>query len=283
FFPAHAGIVIFGLYLTGIAVAIGMGMLLRYTVFHNMPPTPFVLELPPYRLPTARCVLLQMWERTSSFLRNAWTLILVTSVAVWLLLAVPTGGTGSFAHTSVDQSAFATVAAALAPVFAPLGFGSWETSGALVTGLVAKEVVVSTFGQTYHVDDSTTQMVAPTTVGEDVLGIVSGLGIAIFDAFKALPSIIGIHLSPAEQGSAPDGLALAINAGFAASSGGHGGLAALAFMVFVLLYTPCMVSVAAARHEFGIRWMWISVIGQFVVAWAAALLVFQGGLLLGLG
>ncbi|MGB9632120.1 MAG: ferrous iron transport protein B, partial [Chloroflexaceae bacterium] len=72
-------------------------------------------------------------------------------------------------------------------------------------------------------------------------------------------------------------LAIAVRAGFEASSGGHGSLAALAFLVFVLLYTPCMTAVAAARHEFGSRWMWVSIVGQFAVAWLAALLVFQGG------
>jgi ferrous iron transport protein B len=241
FFPAQAGLVIFGLYVTGIVVAIGVGVLLRRTLFRNQPPAPFVLELPPYRLPTAGSVWRQMWERTTSFLRKAWTTILAASVAVWLLLAIPTGGLGRFVDTPVEQSAFAAVAGAAAPIFAPLGFGSWETSGALVTGLVAKEVVVGTLVQTYHV--------APA--GKDQ--------------------------------AVPDGLMTAIQAGFSASSGGHAALAALAFLVFVLLYTPCMAAVAAARHEFGNRWMWASVIGQFALAWLAALLVFQGGLLLGIG
>ncbi|NTW03495.1 MAG: ferrous iron transporter B, partial [Oscillochloris sp.] len=85
FFPAQAGMVIFGLYLTGIVTAIGLGVLLRRTLFRNQPPAPFVLELPPYRLPTARGVWGQMWERTASFLRKAWTIILSTSIGVWLL------------------------------------------------------------------------------------------------------------------------------------------------------------------------------------------------------
>lgn len=283
FFPAQAGQVIFGLYLTGIVVAIGMGMLLRRTLFRNQPAAPFVLELPPYRLPTARGVWRQMWERTAGFLRKAWTIILVTSVGVWLLLAVPVGGAGRFAATPVDQSAFAAVAGALTPAFAPLGFGSWETSGALVTGFVAKEVVVGTLIQTYAVEEpAAEETAAPATVGEDLLEIVTGFGAAAGDALRAIPGIVGITFGEAEEEAAPDGLATAIRSGFTASSGGHGALAALAFLVFVLLYTPCMVAVAAARHEFGNRWMWVSVVGQFVVAWLAALIVFQGGLLLGL-
>ena len=87
-----------------------------------------MLELPPYRLPTARGVWRQMWERTAGFLRKAWTIILATSVGVWLLLAIPVGGHGRFADTPVATSAFAAVSGVVAPVFAPLGFGSWETS-----------------------------------------------------------------------------------------------------------------------------------------------------------
>lgn len=284
FFPQQAGQVIFGLYLTGVLVAIGLGFLLKRTLFRNAPPAPFVMELPPYRLPTAWNIWRQMWERTAGFLRKAWTIILATNVVVWLLLAVPLGGPGAFASTDVSSSAFAALARVVAPVFAPLGFGSWETSGALATGLVAKEVVVGTIAQAYHVEAAEEPAGPPPTFGEDLAQIGGGLIGAAGDALAALPSIIG--LGQAEQAapeSAPDGLASAIRSGFDASSGGHGALAALAFLVFVLLYTPCMVATTAARHEFGVRWMWFSIVGQFGVAWLAALLVFQIGRLLGLG
>ncbi|PDV99818.1 ferrous iron transport protein B [Candidatus Chloroploca asiatica] len=277
FFPTMAGLVIFGLYLTGILVAIGLGMLLKRTLFGNELPTPFVIELPPYRLPTLRNIWHQMWERTSAFLQHAWTIILGTSMVVWLLLALPVSGEGSFADTDVDQSAFAAVSGVMTPVFAPLGFGSWETSGALLTGFVAKEVVVSTMIQVYNVPGAEEEEVGATTIGEDLLAIGGGFLSATGDALKALPSIIGINLAAEEDEQAPDGLTGAIRQGFDASSGGHGALAALAFLVFVLLYTPCMVAVAAARQEFGSRWMWVSIIGQFVIAWLAALIVFQGG------
>ena len=284
FFPASAGLVVFGLYLTGVVVAIGLGFLAKYTLFRNQPPTPFVMELPPYRLPTLRGVWRQMRERTVAFLRKAWTIILTTSVAVWLLLAIPVGGQGRFAETDVDQSAFAVVSGAVAPIFAPLGFGSWETGGALFTGLVAKEVVVSTMGQVYHVPDAGAAASAePASFGADLLGIGAGFAGAARDALAALPSIVGVNLAPPAQDTVPDELAAAIRAGFDTYSGGHGPLAALAFLVFVLLYTPCMTASAAARHEFGARWMWVSILGQFAIAWLAALLVFQGGRLLGLG
>ncbi|WP_129670614.1 ferrous iron transport protein B [Candidatus Chloroploca sp. Khr17] len=277
FFPTMAGLVIFGLYLTGILVAIGLGILLKHTLFGNELPTPFVIELPPYRLPTLRNIWQQMWERTAAFLQHAWTIILGTSMLIWLLLALPVSGEGGFAETDVDQSAFAAVSGVVTPVFAPLGFGSWETSGALLTGFVAKEVVVSTMIQVYNVPGEEEEEAVATTFGEDLLAIGGSFVSATSDALKAIPSIIGINLAAEEDEQAPDGLTGAIRQGFDASSGGHGALAALAFLVFVLLYTPCMVAVAAARQEFGSRWMWVSIIGQFVIAWLAALIVFQGG------
>ncbi|RRR65022.1 MAG: ferrous iron transport protein B [Candidatus Viridilinea halotolerans] len=284
FFPTQAGMVIFGLYVTGIVVAIFSGMLLRSTVFRGQPAAPFVLELPPYRLPTARGVWNQVRERTAAFVRKAWTLILGTSVVVWLLLAIPVRGEGTFADAPLEASAFAALSGAVTPIFAPLGFGSWETSGALVTGFVAKEVVVATLIQTYAVDTGEAEAAEATTFGEDLVGIVTSFAAATGDALLAIPAIIGIDLAGAaeEEEATPTGLTGAIQSGFAASSGGHSALAALAFLVFVLLYTPCMVASAAARHEFGNRWMWFSIIGQFVVAWVAALIVFQGGRLLGM-
>ncbi|MDW8405980.1 ferrous iron transport protein B [Chloroflexus sp.] len=281
FFPAQAGQVIFGLYLTGIVVAVGVGALLRRTLFLRQPATPFVLELPPYRLPTLRNIWRQMWERTSAFVRKAGTVILATSIVVWLLLAIPVRGDGQFADTPVEQSAFAALAHAATPVFAPLGFGNWESSGALVTGLIAKEVVVGTLTQVYVGNDETATAGDPVSLSADVIEIVSGLGAAISDVLRTLPGIVGINLNATPAEPVNTGLATAIQASLATSSNGHGALAALAFLVFVLLYTPCVATLAASRHEFGLRWMLVSLLGQFAIAWLAALIVFQGGLMLG--
>lgn len=282
FFPQQAGLVVFGLYLTGIVVAVGLGMLLKGTLFKQKEQAPFVMELPPYRLPTLKGLWFHMWERTASFVRRASTIILATSVVVWLLMAIPVRGEGGFAASDVSDSAFATVSGAIAPVFAPLGFGSWEQSGALVTGFVAKEVVVSTMAQVYHVDGEE-EAAAPTSFTEDLAEIGSSFVAAAGDMVKSIPLIVGVNLFEGEEEAEPTGLMVAVRESFMASSGAHGALAALAFMVFVLLYTPCMVAIAAARQELGTRWMWFSIIGQFVIAWLAALIVFQGGRLLGLG
>ena len=279
FLPASTGAVIFCLYLLGILVAIGLGMLLKGTLLKAKEETPFLIELPPYRWPNIKTVWFYMWERTASFIRNAWSVILVTSIIIWFLMAIPTSSNGSFADTDVDNSAFSTISGAIAPIFAPLGFGNWQNTGALITGFVAKEVVVSTTALVYNVDIAQEES-APTTFVEDVVEIGTSFVEATVDTIKSIPLIFGINLFGEDEEPEPTELMVAIQDGFNVTSEGHGALAALAFLVFVLLYTPCMVAVAAMRQELGTKWMWLSIVGQFVIAWIAAFIVFQGGLLL---
>ena len=282
FFPDKAGMVVFWLYMLGIAVAVLLGILLKNTVFKTNELSPFVMELPPYRMPTLKSIWTNMWERTSSFVRKAWTLILATSVIIWLLLAIPLGGAGSFSEVDMESSAFAGASRAIAPIFQPAGFGSWEAGGSLITGFVAKEVVVGTMAQIYNVEEAEDEAEA-TTFFEDVGEIVTSFVGAVGDTIKSIPLIIGINLFEGEEEVPPTALMDEVEKGFEASSGGHGALASVAFMVFVLLYTPCMVAIAAERQEFGSKWMWVSIIGQLVLAWVFAVIIFQGGLLLGLG
>ncbi len=282
FFPQQTGLVVFSLYLLGIVTAIGLGIILRGTLFKEGDTTPFLIELPPYRWPHLKTIWFYVWERTSTFIRNAWTIILAASIVVWFLMATPANGAGAFADTEVDDSAFGMVSGAVAPIFAPLGFGNWENSGALITGFVAKEVVISTAALVYNVQDVEVET-RPTTFFEDVVEIGVGFVRATVDTIKSVPLIIGINLFEGEGEPDPTNLMAAIQVNFEATSGGHGALAALAFMVFVLLYTPCMVTIAAERQELGVKWMWFSIFGQFAVAWAVAFIVFQGGLLLALG
>lgn len=280
FFPQVAGLVVFGMYVLGIGIAILLGLVLRKTLFTDKEQTALLMELPAYHLPHWRTVWNHTWERTYAFLENAWSLILLTSLILWLLMAVPVStGRGAFGHTAVDQSLFATVAGVLSPVLAPLGFGTWQASGALISGFVAKEVVVSTIAQTYGVATDA-DAVVPTTVGQDLAEIGRSFGQALLDTLKAIPLIVGIDLRGGMEDPLVGELRWSIYDGFVTSSGGHPGLAGLAFMVFVLVYTPCMVAIAAERQELGVKWMWTSVIGQLVLAWLLALLVFQGGLLL---
>jgi ferrous iron transport protein B len=280
FFPSHAGLVVFSMYLLGIAVALVIGLVLRSTVLPATEYAPTIMEMPPYRMPTLRTIWSQTRVRIKAFIESAGTIIVVTMLAVWLLMAIPVSGAGTFADTDIDDSAFAAIAGVVAPVFEPAGFGSWEATGSLMSGFVAKEVVIGTMAQVYGVED---EEIAEDSLSilDSVMDLVGGFGAASVDAVKAVPGMVGIHIGDADGEGDSSALMSSIRIGFEDSSSGHGGLAALAFMVFVLLYTPCMAAVGAIRHEIGTRWMWASVVGQSLIAWVMAVVVFQGGMLLG--
>lgn len=296
FFRAQAGNVIFALYLLGIAIAILTGIFFKRIIYRGMEPQPFVTELPPYRMPNPQVVLAQMWERTQSFVRKASTLILACSIAVWLLTAMPANfDTTRFAHVEPRASLFGWLSGALAPLFSPAGFDEWQATGALLTGFVAKEVVVSTMSQIYGVAEETEGASAAValqrpTLPQDLSEIVASFGQALVLTMQEFVNIFarmlnmipGVEmpeanfLGAAAQEEDTSALGLALTGEFTP-------LSALAFMVFVLLYTPCMTATAAIRHEFGGRWALYQITYTAAIAWAAAVIVYQGGLLLGLG
>ena len=128
------------LYLLGIFIAIASGLLLK-TFVYNGQPVPFVMELPAYRLPTARNIMLHMWSKAKDFLYKAFTVIFVASIVIWLLQSFDTR---FYMVDNPENSMLAGIGSFIAPFFAPLGFGDWRAATALVTGLTAKEVVIST-------------------------------------------------------------------------------------------------------------------------------------------
>lgn len=291
FFPQQAGMVVFGLYLGGIVMAILVGQLLNRTIFRGMPQSALIMEMPSYHRPILKNILRQTWERTSDFINKAGTTILFCSMLIWLLMAVPAPALGQasgerrFAEIQVEESLFGALAQVAAPVFSPLGFGSWQATGALVTGVVAKEVVVSTLAQAYAGGDRAQQTSASISApapsfGQDLQAIGVNFGQAALDTLRSIPLLVGIDLRTAGSIEVDTRLATNIYSGFAASGGGNAGLAALSFLVFVLLYTPCVSALAVSRHELGTRWMLWMAAGQFAIAWLAGLVVFQAGLLL---
>ena len=270
FFGSRAGTVIWAMYALGIVVAMLAGMVFTRTILKPDVSSAFVLELPPYRQPALKSVLIHMWENTREFVRKAGTTILTAAVVMWLLLNLPWG--------VADQrdSYFGKVSGAIAPVFAPLGFDNWETGGALVSGFMAKEIVVSTLSQVY-LGGEEAEVIEPTTFGEDLLGIGQGFAEATFSSGKILLSIIpGINLMDVTAESEDTALSLALRKQFTP-------LSALALLVFVLLYVPCVATLGAIRHEFGRSWAVTSGLYQTLLAWVAALMVYQVGKLLGFG
>jgi ferrous iron transport protein B len=271
FFSQQADLLIMALYLTGIVLAAAIGWVFSLTILQNNPDTMFALELPPYRLPTWKGLLIHTWEKTKEFVSKAGTVILTVSIILWFLMNLPWG------VTNPRDSYFGRVSAAIAPIFAPAGFEKWEATGALVTGFVAKEVVVSTMAQIYVGESEADESLETASVAEDIGQIMAGFGTATLDTGKSLLSLIpGVNLVEADGVEENTALSAALTTNFSR-------LAALAFLMFVLVYTPCVATLSAIKAEFGWKWMWVSALYQFGLAWLVAVLVYQGGRILGWG
>ena len=238
FFPKYAGLVVFFMYVASVMVILLVGVLLRHTMFRGLEPEPLMLALPAYQCPRAlqlaRSVLLRLW----GFIRGASVIIISMITALWLLQGIPvTANAGGFAHVDdVHDSAYGVLADAVAPVFAPAGFDDWHASAALITGFVAKEVVVGSMSQSYHADepdDAASQQAGEGTLGQK------------------------------------------LRASFDQSSHGHGKAAAIAFLLFTLAYTPCLATVAEMRRQFGTKVAARSVLLSLAVAYVIAIIAFQ--------
>lgn len=238
FFPKYAGLVVFLMYVASVMVILLVGVLLRHTMFRGLEPEPLMLALPAYQCPRAlqlaRSVLLRLW----GFIRGASVIIISMITALWLLQGIPvTADAGGFAHVDdVHDSAYGVLADAVAPVFAPAGFDDWHASAALITGFVAKEVVVGSMSQSYHADepdDAASQQAGEGTLGQK------------------------------------------LRASFDQSSHGHGKAAAIAFLLFTLAYTPCLATVAEMRRQFGTKVAARSVLLSLAVAYVIAIIAFQ--------
>jgi ferrous iron transport protein B len=258
------------MYALGIVVAMLAGMVFTRTILKPDVSSAFVLELPPYRQPALKSVLIHMWENTREFVRKAGTIILYASVVMWILLNLPWG------VTDQRQSYFGRFSSAISPVFTPLGFGNWEAGGALVSGFMAKEIVVSTLSQIY-LGDSEEAPAEPVTFREEISSIGTGFVEATISSGRILLSILpGVDLVDESTQAEDTALSLALREKFST-------LGALSMLVFVLLYVPCVATLGAIKHEFGLSWAVTSAVYQTVVAWIFAFLVYQGGLLLGFG
>ena len=219
FFPQYAALVMIGMYLTGIIIGIIVALIFDRTVFRGKP-IPFVMELPNYRFPSAKSVLLLMWDKAKDFLQRAFTIIFLATVIIWFLQSFDSRLN---VVTDSADSILAAIGHLLAPLFAPLGFDDWRIPTALITGFTAKEAVIST------------------------LGVLMGTSTA------ALGSALHTLFTP---------------------------VSAISFLVFTLLYTPCVAAIAAVKRELESGWLALGVvILQCVVAWLAAFGVY---LLLGL-
>ncbi|MFF2877196.1 ferrous iron transport protein B [Gottfriedia sp. NPDC057991] len=221
FFAKNQAIVVFSLYILGIVVALILAKVFSSTILKGEFSL-FVVELPPYRMPQGKALFRSTWDKGKGFIRKAGTFIFGGSVVIWLLSYMGPSGLG----VSMDDSFLAMIGGILTPILAPLGFGTWQAGASLLTGFLAKEVVVSAMNIIYHVPNA-----------------------------NSLQGILSTQFSA---------------------------LSAFSFMVFVLLYVPCLATVATIRKETGsVKWTYFSVGYALVIAYVLALMIYQVGSLLG--
>ncbi len=269
FFPHKAGLVLFSLYLVGVLLAVLLARVFK-KAFFNVDDLPFVMELPPYRFPTAKSVLRHMWDKARQYLQKMGTVILLASIVIWFLSYYPRYQPDPYQHINVahsdrldtrsevqakqasaeeqaklgaikqqEQSYIGRFGKAIQPALAPLGF-DWKMSVSLLSGMAAKEVVVSTLGVIYTGDD-----------GDDVEEVYR-----LIDRLRADVDSEGKHsFTP---------------------------LVAYVFMIFVLIYFPCIATIIAIGRESG-HWKW-GIFAMFytcALAWTISYLIYQGGQILG--
>ena len=227
FFPAHAGLMLFGLYIVGILLAVLTARLMRRFMF-PVDETPFVMELPPYRIPTMRATLSHMWDKCAQYLRKMGGLILVASIVVWFLSYYPRQDTAGPATDHYENSYLGRIGKAGEPIFAPLGL-NWKANVAILSGVAAKEVVVSTLGVLYADGEQ-----APETEEQ-----ITTLSQRLRD------------------------------------SGDFDAASALALLVFLLVYFPCLATVAAIASEAGWRWAALAVLYDTGMAWLLAWMAYH--------
>jgi ferrous iron transport protein B len=217
FFPRYQALVMICLYMTGIIFGVLSGFIMKKTVFKGAP-VPFVMELPNYRFPSVKSVLLLMWEKAKDFIQRAFTIIFLATVVIWFLQSFDM----RLNHVADGtESILAAIGRLISGIFVPIGFSDWRVSTALITGFTAKEAVIST------------------------LAVLTGAGIA------ELGDTLHTLFSP---------------------------LSAISFLVFTLLYTPCVAAVAAVKRELGsIRGTLFVLLYQTGFAWLAAFCVYRIG------
>ncbi len=255
FFPSHGGAMIFSLYLTGAALAILSGLLLHRTLFQGEVSS-FVMELPPYHLPVLRGCMEHVWFNLKSFLCRAGKIIMLIAVAVSLL-------TGLFENfASSPETAAGTRASAgrfMTRVFRPMGMSAdnWPAAAGLLSGLMAKEAIIGTLDALY-------------TQPDDPSGATAAIGWELRQALITLAADYGLAEARGDSAdSARAGLLTAIRQNF------NDRAAAFAYLLFVLIYSPCLSALIVLGREAGWRWMFFSVVYQTALAWSAATVYYQ--------
>lgn len=232
FFESQQGIVLMSLYLIGLILAISTALLLKNTLFKKES-EPFVMELPPYRMPTLKNTTVHMWGKAGQYLKKMSTLILFASILIWALGYYPNYNSKNLTPSEhMEQSYIGEIGHMVEPVMRPLGF-DWKMSVSIITGLAAKEIVVSSMGILYNVAD---QDIPTSHLVETIKTQTDAQGKPIFTP-----------------------------------------LVAYSFMLFILIYFPCMAVIAAIKKEAGWKWAVFTIFYTTLLAWIISFIVYQIG------
>ncbi len=270
FFPHHADLIIFGLYLFGVVLACAVGLTLSQLTFRGEQMT-MVMEMPAYHMPTLRNLTTYVWQNCVQFTRNAGTVVLATSIVLWLFLNLPWG------TQNPRESLYGQVSATIAPVFEPAGFGRWEVTGALLSGFIDKKMIISSLAQLYGNALPAPELSQPTTLAQDLTQLGEKFGAATLETGKQLLATFtpGLNLFAASAEPTNPTLRTKLSQVFSP-------LAAIAFLGFTLLCTPCIATLAAQAQEYGWRWAIFAFGLHAFLSWSVAVAIYQGGRLFGL-
>ncbi len=263
FFPVSGQNIVFALYLIGIAVAILTGLLMKNTLLPGNS-SGFMMELPPYHLPTLKGIMLRAWDRVRLFVKEAGQIIIIVVLALNLLNSI--GTDGSFGHEGSKHSVLSAASRALVPVFAPMGIqpDNWPAVVGVISGVLAKEVVVGTLDNLYTslAENESSKKPAPFDLWQHLSAAAATIPAHLAVLGKALLDPLGLNL-----GNLSDSQAIARKQGVRQGVFGamqhrfDGRIGAFAYLLFVLLYFPCVATIGAIKREAGRSW------AMFVAAW----------------
>lgn len=270
FFGKAAGNVVFAIYLIGIAVALAYGLLLRHTIFKGKEST-FIMELPPYHLPQPRNLFRHAWLRLREFIFRAGKIVVIMVTILGFMGSV--GTDGSFGNDNNEKSVLGAIGTAITPVFEPFGIekDNWPASVALFTGLFAKEAIVGTLNSLYGIDERRETVEIKNERDDVTFDVASIVKSAVVSIPRNLAGVFGFGKKDVEISSADDAASMAVMR----SHFKLGKFQVFAYLLFVLLYVPCVASLATAFRELGRKYGTMLVTFQTVIGWSLAVLFFQ--------
>ncbi len=284
FFPGSGGMVVLSLYLLGIFLAIMTGVLLNKTILKGQPST-FIMELPPYHIPSVRGIMIHTWERLKTFMIRAGKVIILVVILLSFLNSI--GSDGSFGNEDSENSILSKIGKMIVPIFKPMGMrdDNWPAAVGIFTGIFAKEAVIGTLDSLYSQIDAVDPGEGGESEEEEGFNFWAGIG----DSFASIPpalseltlpfSVSGLLGAEVEEydnlDDAAEGLEIEVSTTTALMKRFDGKVGAYAYLLMILLYMPCVAAIAAVYRELNWKWTLFSALYFSALAWLCSTLFYQ--------